>query len=40
MVVRGDLEDASDMKTDSPTVQKGNINTVLIVTARGEFVIR
>ena len=39
LVVRG-LEDTSDVKTDSQTVRKGNINIVLMVAARGEFVIR
>ena len=33
LCVRGDLEDTQDIRTDSPTVRKGNINILLVVAA-------
>ena len=33
LCVRGDMEDAQDVRTDSPTVRKGNINILLVVAA-------
>ena len=33
LCIRGDLEDTSDIRTDSPTVRKGNINILLVVAA-------
>ena len=33
LCIRGDLEDTTDIRTDSPTVRKGNINILLVVAA-------
>ena len=33
LCVRGDLEDTQEIRTDSPTVRKGNINILLVVAA-------
>ena len=40
LVVRGDQEDTSDVQTDSPTVRKGNINFVLMISARNGWVVK
>ena len=34
LCVRGDQEETGDVRTDSPTVRKGNINIFLTVAAR------
>ena len=40
LVVRGDQEDTSDVQTDSPTFCKGNINFVLMISARNGWVVK
>ena len=38
--IRGDQEDTSDMRKDSPTVRKGNIKIVLMIAASREWEIK
>ena len=38
--IRGDQEDTSDMRKDSPTVRKGNIKIVLMIAASKEWEIK
>ena len=37
LTVRGDQEDTTSVRTDSPTVRRSNINLLLLVVARQKF---
>ena len=40
LVARGDQEDTSEVRTDSPTVRKGNIKMMLTVSAKQGWIIK
>ena len=40
LTIRGDLEDTSDVKTDAPTIRKGNVKTLLMIAATEGWEIR